>query len=82
MADSLLFVTTPFYMKGYSTDTELGVGGITSLSSLDLRVISPADRTLENPSTLGSCTAPLGRRGVIVLSLQAWVGGSLTCRQN
>lgn len=82
MANSLLFVTTPFYMKGYSTDIQLGVGGVLSLPSLDLRVISPADRALENPSTLCSCTAPLWRGGVIVLSLQAWVGGSPTCRQN
>lgn len=81
MADSLLFVTAPFHMKGYSTDW-VGRGGVISLSSLDLRVVSPADRVLENPSTLCGCTTSLGRWGVIVLSSQAWVGGSLTCRQN
>lgn len=47
-------------MEGYRTDIQLGVGAVINLSSSDLgETTSPADRVLENPSTLCSCTAPL-----------------------
>lgn len=66
MANSLLFVTTPSYMKGYRTDIQVGVGDVIILYSLDLTADSSG-----KPITLPSCTPPSYTPIVLCRNLKA-----------
>lgn len=52
----MLFVTIPLYMKDYGRDTQLGAGGVISLSSSHLQTelwkIHPYYSTAHHPSPL------------------------------